>query len=260
MSITIMSQNILIIQSEELTCIQKILKQLDASTKLIIIDTLNGFTLNVLSIFDVILTFPIINDIKCFIITMMFTNLGGPIKYYTSVNNKWVPFCISFGKSCNFLLKFDAQELVMNKLMTHFISTKMDKSVNIMCVSKLFAAFILHNDPKYTCAKFTFLTFDRISDKVSMCVFDELTKFDCKSPTPHHNTCPFNVRSFYRHHGPVDLTFELNNMYVCDVIYCPDERIYTLTKTHKNQLINKIIKMLSRINNYCGYKYNQLFY
>ena len=222
------------------TLIQRILDQLDMLTKLNVLDILNQFALNVLSIFDVIISSPVDNDIKCIIISIIFTDLGEPVKYYTSVNKKWVPFCVSFGKTCNYLLNFDAQENVMKTIMNHFITTKMDKSVNIMCISKSFAAFILHNDSKHTCANFTFLAFDRKLSKLFMCAVDKSTEHCCTLINYSHATCPFNYSSFYQHCIPGQAHFELRNMYMCDVIFYSSDNRYTLGQKHKNQLINKV--------------------
>ena len=241
---------------------QTMLDQLDISTKLNILDILNQFTLNVISIFSAIISFSVDDDIKYIIISIIFTNLEGPIKYYTSVNKKWVPFCVSFGKTCNYLLKFNAQENIMKTIMNHFIMTNMDNSVNIMCISKSFVAFILYNYPEYTCAKFTFLAFDRKSSELSMCTFDKLIEQYCTTLRIDHGACPFNKNGFFQSRVPNKAPFELNNMYTCDVLYYSDNNTYTLAKKHKNQLVDQIMRSLStRIKTYAySHENNNLFY
>ena len=247
--------------SEEQSFMRIFLNQLDTSTKSNILDILNEFTSNVLSIFSTILSFSVDDDIKCFIISIIFTNLGGPIKYYTSVNNKWMPFCASFGKTCNYLLKFNAQDNIMKTIINYFMTTKMDQSVNIMCISKSFVALILFNKSEYVCAKFTFLTYDRNTDKISMCVFDGLTVCCCKGPrTNIHGYLSRDEPCFYKHNKPRYALFDLNNMYICDVIYCPDESAHKLTKIHEHQLINKIIKLLSNTFDHLKHMVDHLFY
>ena len=237
-----MCEHVLITQLESL--IQKILHRLDSSTKMNILNTINEFTSNVLSIFSAILLLPVNDDIICIIISNIFTHLKGPTRYHTFINKKWALFCSSFGKTCNYVTKHVVQDNIMKKLMNHFITTKMDSFVNIMCASKMFTIFILFNEYYYI--NFTFLAFDNESDNVVMSPFDVSHEHDCKNH--EHLICPYyELTSSYYFHDNVDrIPFNFNKMYHCDDIYYSDDNMFNLSKSRKNLLISKIIKVLSK--------------
>ena len=229
--------------SVEWIFIQKTLNQLDDITKSNIMIILSGYPSKLLSIIDAILSFPINYDIICIIITNIFANIGEPTTLYTQLNNEWTLFCVEFGNTCNYHVKFMIQDNIVRRLINHFITIKMDKTkANIMCTSESFTALMLYNE--YIFADFTLLVFDHNSGKISTCLLHSISSARCSN--------------FVISKSP----FEIKKMYFCAVTYDLDNDTHKLTRERKILLINKIIETLSekiekrtwRIEN------NELFY
>lgn len=212
--------------STEWLFIQKFMNSLNEMIKYIMIDILNLCSFKLLSIIDAVLSFPVNDDIKFVIMSNIFTNLRGPVKFYAPINNKWIPFCVEFGGTCNYLTKITAKESVIKKLMNRFITTRMDRHSNIMCTSESFTAFILFND--HIRADFTMLTFDHDSDKISMCLFDKSL-----------NKCQ---RTYTIFGSP----FDQRKLHYCTTIFCSDNNVYKLTKSCTELLIDRVIESLSK--------------
>ena len=215
--------------------IQKLLNQLDETTKSYIITIINLYPSKLLSIIDAILSFPVNHDIICVMVTIIFTNLEKPTVLCTLINNKWVPFCIKFGKTCDYLINFTMGKNVMKQLINQFMATKMDKDVDIMCASEFFTTFILYNE--FYHIKFTMLIFDRICNKVYMCLID--TNF----PPLEGSTTLGKFCSTIVVDTPL---FDFKKMYYCTDIYYSSDNTFKLAKKRKNLLINRIIKIASR--------------
>ena len=213
--------------SSEWLLIQNILNNIDTiSRKLDMITIFNEYSSKFLSIIDAILTFPLNCVTKCVIISNIFVDLNKPIKLYTSINNEWIPFCVLFGNTCNYLVKVIPQRNIMTKLINHFVTTKMDKNANIMCTSEQFTAFILFN--KWSSIQFTILMFNHNSEKFSMYPLDT-------------SQYKYYSRSHISH-----LPFDINEMYGCVVLFQSSDNTHKLTKENKRLLISKIIESLSK--------------
>ena len=246
------------ITTEERIFTQQFFCGLNMLTKLNIINSLNTHPTKMLLIFNATLNLPVIFDIKRAIITKIFTNFKLSITLRTVIDNVLTPFCATFDMTCNYLTKFRTHEKIVKRLIDHFIITSMNQRTNIMCISNTSTSFILHNE--YSSVNFSLLIFDHTLNNIDMYIFDMLYGHDCK--THGHMICPFDVKYYYPHTSSNKVLFDLNNMYNCDVIYYPNNEVHILTKTSKNVLVSKIIKVLSKkINTNDGeYENNHLFY
>lgn len=159
-----------IIYSEEWICIQRFLNSLDNQTNTNILKSLNMYPTKILLMIDVILSFPVNFDIKYIILTKLFTRFKQPMRLFTVVDDKWIPFCVCIDGTCNYLIKFKTHERNMKTLINDFITSKMNYDVNMMYISDSTVTFILYND--YCSIKFTILVFDYINDHLSMYPLD----------------------------------------------------------------------------------------
>ena len=234
--------------SEEWICIQKNLNRLDGVTILIIKDILKLYPLKLLSIISAILSFPIDYDVKHIILSHVFINLEKSTTFYAYVGDEWRQFYVAFGQKCHYVAKIMTQEIIIKQLIDHFVTTKMDSDVNIMCTSESFTAFILHNE-KRCCADFTFLTFDHASHKITMYLFDVSDEHidgihdDILCPSIINDDCdPINVNK---------LPFNFNKMHKCTIIFHSNDNTFKLTKKCINLLVSGIVGKLK----YYGLEY-----
>ena len=211
--------------SVEWLFIQKLLNQLDDTIKSHMVNILKLYPSKLLSIINAILSFSLNYDIFCIITTNIFTNIEKPTTLYTIIHNKWAPFCIEFGKTCNYIAKFTMQKRIIKRLVNCFMTAKIDQNKNIMCISESFTVCILYNERSNI--NFTMLAFDHDSDKVYMCSVD---------------TSPCN---FYSFEAVTRSPFDFKKIYDCITIYHSTDNTYKLSKKRKNLLINGMIRSLS---------------
>ena len=203
-----MYESILITHSEDLIFMRYFFGKLNILTKLSIVHSLKRYPIKMLLIMEATLNLPTIFDIKCAIITIMFTNFKQTRTLHTVINKILTPFCITFDVAYQYLIKFRAHENIMKRLINYFVSTNMDYTTNIMCISKCLTIFILSNS--FHKSGFIILTYDHKSNII--------------------NTYPLIISSYYYdwYIGTMHKNYFWKNVNKCNVIFYSDDGEYAL--------------------------------